>query len=149
MASTLYPTGLASAFVGWGTTGVYGWALALNSYTPSLVTDVYLSDVAGYEPSDGSYTRQSASGELVIVDVPLAAGFTGFVRFQADEPVWTAITGGESIGWILLYEFVTTDFDSPLVAAIQASWYTTGSNFSPSLGTNGAFRISTACPAVE
>lgn len=128
---------------------MYGWALALNSYTPNLVTDDYVADIVAYEPTDGSYSRQVASGEIVIVDVPLAVGFTGFVRFQSDEPVWTAITGGESIGWLILYEFVTNDADSPLVAAIQASWYTTGTNFSPSLGATGAFRISTACPAVE
>lgn len=128
---------------------MYGWALLSNAYTPDLVTETYLSDVTFYELTDGSYSRQTASGETVIVDVPLTAGFSGFVRFDADDPVWTAITGAESVGWLLLYEFVTNDGDSPLVAAIQASWYTSGTNFAPTLGTNGAFRISTACPAVE
>lgn len=149
MASTLYPTGLASAFTDWDAGGTFGWALALTSYTPDLVTDVWLADIAAYEPTDGSYSRQVLTGDVVTIEVPVVSGFTGFVVFDADDPEWTAIAGGESIGWLVLYEDVTDDSDSPLIAAIQASWYTTGTDFAPALGAGGAFRISTACPAVE
>ena len=141
---TSFPTGMDQLMLGW-TTGLFRWALATSFYVPNQNVDVYMSSVAPFELLDGSYARVTASGKTrnpVIVSTP------GYVVFDCDDPSFGIISGGELAQWLILFNQVTNDADSTIVAALPVYYLANGSDVATFIVNPvfGAVAVSTACP---
>lgn len=43
------------------------------------------------------------------------------IVYDAADPTWTAVAGGSTIGWCIVYQFVTNDADSVPIAVLDLS----------------------------
>ena len=99
----------------------FRWMLLLSTFVPDPDVQVFVADVVADEATDASYARQTLSGAAQ------AFGVVGDVDYDADDVVFGALVGGEAVAWCVLFEFVTNDADSILMAAYRIAKVTDGS----------------------
>jgi len=105
------------------TTGTFKWGLWESDWTPNESTQIHVADITGTEYAGASgYTRQTVTTPTVTVTLPATPGTVGFISYLADDPAFGVLTGTVSAAWLVLYEFVTSDADSPLIAAYQVAF---------------------------
>jgi hypothetical protein len=118
MAVLIYPQGIPS----WpGLNDVdYRWMLLVSSYVPDPSIDQFVADIAAHEATDSSYARVTLTGATQTVT-------STSVDYDADDPAFGNLVGGETLAWAVLFEQVTSDADSPLMAAYRIAKVTDGS----------------------
>lgn len=129
----LYPTGIPL----WSTLDNtnHRWMLLDPDYEPNIA-HVFVDDVSANELTDGSYGRETLTGSSEVVDL-----VEGWVTYDADDPTWTALAGGEDIGYVAMFNLVTNDADSVMMYVTRLSFTTDGSNFTPIVSSNGIARF--------
>lgn len=141
-----FPVGLDAVAEEW-TTGTFEWALADPSWAPDPSTETFMSALAAYELTDGSYSRQAVASPTRTPTAPATPTGEGVVRFDCANPSWVAIAGGESVGWAVLFQQVTNDADSPIALALPMSYVTSGLTLTLTVSAYGVWQFSTYCPA--
>lgn len=64
------------------------------------------------------------------------------IEFSSAAPSWTAVAGGSTVGWIVIFKFVTDDAGSTPIAAIDvADTATNGGDLTYTPGTGGLFYL--------
>lgn len=115
MANLIYNSAKAAignGSIDWDSGGqTYRAVLCTSSYSPNQDTHVFVSDVTN-ELSGGGYTRKDLAGRAVTVD-----NTNDRADYKADTLLWSALTGAPA--WCLIFKFVSTDADSPLVCALD------------------------------
>ena len=60
------------------------------------------------------------------------------IVYDAADPTWTAVAGGSTIGWCIVYKFVTNDADSVPIAVIDlADTATNGGDITVQFNADG------------
>ena len=60
------------------------------------------------------------------------------IVYDAADPTWTAVAGGSTIGWCIVYKFVTNDGDSVPIAVIDlADTATNGGDITVQFNADG------------
>ena len=114
--------------------GVVQWDNGGHTYRILLVSSLYtvdvdhnfVSDVVAFEIVGAGYSRQDLAGRTATEDDALDRA-----DFAADNPSWTFATPLTPSGAVI-YKFVTTDLDSPLVCFVD---------FPDQLGVQGVFTL--------
>lgn len=130
MPDVIFPTGLPR-WSGLDNTN-YRWMLLLDTYVPSCITDINPNDISADELTDGSYARVTLSGATETISTSPCQ-----VSYDATDPTFSALDGAEDVGWLVLFELVTNDADSILMAAYKLEHTTDASDFTPELSSNG------------
>jgi hypothetical protein len=64
------------------------------------------------------------------------------VKFSAAAITWSAVAGGSTVGYIVIYKFVTNDGDSIPIAVIDVTdTATNGGDLTYTPGSNGLFYL--------
>lgn len=114
------------------TTNTIKAMLLLDTYTPDTTVDEFVADIVADEATNGSYARQTLAGKSETIDVA-----NEIVWYDATDPDFGALVGGESLAWMVVYRFVTNDADSILMAAYRIAKVTDGSNVTVSIDPSG------------
>ena len=90
--------------------------LRADGVTPVFDADhVFVSDVLGHaqntEVSASGYARQDLSSVSVNVDTGTDEGY-----FQANKSTFSAVASGQTVGAAVIFEFITNDAASPVLA---------------------------------
>lgn len=85
--------------------------LASASYTPDAALHNFVDDVTN-EVSGNGYARQTLSN----VQWTTSGGANRQMKFDADNPVWTAAGGAINANWWVLFKNTGSDATSPLIA---------------------------------
>ena len=115
MVSTVYNNAknlLGEGSITWDSVGqTYQVLLVNSSYVPNIDTDIYVSSVTN-ELVGGNYVRKTLANRATVTD-------TGNDRcdYKADNVTWSAISAGTPVAAVL-FKFVSSDADSPLIAYI-------------------------------
>jgi len=116
MVSTIYNNAknlIGEGSITWDSLAQTYQILLVNaSYVPNIDTDLYVSSVTN-ELTGGNYVRKTLTGRTATTD-------TGNDRcdFKADNVTWSAISAGTAAAAVL-FKFVSSDSDSPLIAYIS------------------------------
>lgn len=100
--------------------------LVASSFTPNKDDTVMTGYTAiGTDQTLGSKTRTEDTANDRIV-------------YDAADPTWTAVAGGSTIGWCVVYKFVTNDADSiPLFVIDLTDTATNGSDITVAFSASG------------
>lgn len=83
--------------------------LVASSFTPNKDDDVMTGYTAiGTDQTLGSKTKTKDDS-------------TDRVVFDAADPTWSAVAGGSTVGWVVIYKFVTNDGDSIPLAVLDVT----------------------------
>lgn len=139
MADLLYTRGLAS----WGafTSGTVTAMLLDDTHTPNIDND-FVADVVADELTNGSYARVNLASRTQTID-----DTNNLIKWDAADVTFSTLSGAESVGYCVLYKFVTNDADSILLALFDLTDYalvTSGADEVIRFGTNGISRVSQA-----
>jgi len=84
----------------------------------------FVSDIVANEVTVGGYARQTLTGETVTED-----DTNDFAYLDANDPSFTALVAGETVGWTILYRHTGADATAPVYAAYDITdTPTNGSN---------------------
>jgi hypothetical protein len=100
--------------------------LVASSFTPDKDNTVMTGyTTIGTDQTLGSKTRtEDTTNDRIVYD--------------AADPTWTAVTIGSTVGWVVVYKFVTNDADSvPLFVLDVTDTPTNGGDISVSFSANG------------
>lgn len=143
LARYTYPTGAAALVRNWETGGTYGAMLLTVGYVPDPTAEVNVEDVTAFEFTNGSYSRATCDNPARDIDLVYQR-----IDYTCDDIDFGTISGGETAAWLVIYEDVTDDSDSPLVASFLVDY--TADGITPAVFVapgDVAFRINTSCPA--
>lgn len=141
-----YADGLLSVTADWFV-GTFKFMLVASGWTPDETIGIYVDDITGFEFSDTSYTRQTMVNPTVDVDLPADVGDPGFIRYGCDDPDFGVMSDSGVASSLVLYEEVTNDADSPIVAVYPVGYTADGGSGLFAVNPLGAVVISTACSA--
>jgi hypothetical protein len=117
-------------------------ALLMSNTTADTENDtmVYVGDFTTLDECDGAnYVRKALANEAVNKD-----DANDRAEFDADDVTWSALGVGtrQTVG-ALLYEHVTNDADSPIIAYVEFSGAVThdGSNFTIEWSAEGILQL--------
>lgn len=135
MALTVFDYGL-DEIATW-TTGTFQYLLINSaSYVPAK-SDRYVSTTSGYEMTAVSYARATAASKTRTVDTT-----NHRLRYDAADPSFGAAAAGQTAYGMVLFRFVSTDANSPMIA-----WYpfttptaTDGTTFTVTLNSSGVLQ---------
>lgn len=134
MADLIYDYGL-DEWRTW-TTGTFEWMGLQDTYTPSR-THHYVSDVNTHEIGVSGYARDTVTTPARTVNTTLHR-----ITYDCDDPNFGSPVAGETVGYVVLYQLVTNDSDSILLALYDIGDFATdGGLFSPVIGAEGAHYI--------
>lgn len=103
---------LVDGAVDWDNGGqTYRVLLTTTSYTPDQDAHIFVSSVTN-ELSGGNYVRKDLVNRSTVKD-----NANNRTNLLADCPVWANFTG--TFRWAVVYKFVTSDADSPVLRAID------------------------------
>lgn len=143
----LYPTGVNKAFLDWeGDT--FEWALWTAAAVARPDIHVYLDELGPGELATASYSRVPMTTPTRPITIPTAPdGTGGSIAFFCDGPDFGVLSDGEVATWLVLYNLVTTDADSPLVAMMPCGYVANGVDQALFvLPGSGAIAMGFACP---
>lgn len=120
--SGLYLPGL-QYWGGWNDTD-FLWLLVDSSYTPDYSSDYYIDDLVG-ELTDASYSRVTVTGTAISIGT---GEFGQGLWYTATDPTFPTLGGAQVATRLILAKFVTSDLDSPLLAAYEINVVPDGSN---------------------
>lgn len=64
------------------------------------------------------------------------------IVYDAADPTWTAVAGGSTVGWVVIFKFVTNDAGSTPIAVIDVTdTATNGGDITVVFSTNGIFYL--------
>ncbi len=64
------------------------------------------------------------------------------IVFDAADPTWTAVAGGSTVGWVVVFKFVTNDGGSTPIAIIDvADTATNGGDITVTFASTGIFYL--------
>ena len=64
------------------------------------------------------------------------------IVFDAADPVWTAVAGGSTVGWVVIFKFVTNDAGSTPIACLDITdTATNGGDITITFSANGIFYL--------
>jgi hypothetical protein len=64
------------------------------------------------------------------------------IVYDAADPSWTAVVGGSTVGYVVVFKFVTNDAGSTPIACIDVTdTPTNGGNINLTFDTTGAFYL--------
>lgn len=64
------------------------------------------------------------------------------IVFDAADPVWTAVAGGSTVGWVVIFKFVTNDAGSTPIAVLDITdTATNGGDITITFSANGIFYL--------
>lgn len=108
MANSLYDSGRQKFLEGSiaSLTDVIKVALVKNTYTPNLATHVFLSDIGA---------------NTIGTDQTLAGITTTAGVFNANNVTFSSVAGGSTVSYILIYKFVSSAANSPLIGLIDTA----------------------------
>jgi len=143
--SIQFPTGFYQAIIGW-TTLNFEWALMDSSWPQDESVEVYMADISAYECAAVGYSRQSVTSPSVSIGLAPAAEGLGYIGLLCDPPQFGVLSDFNFYTSVVLFNQVTNDADSPIVAAIPCSYLADGSaaDFLVS-ATLGPAYVSTSC----
>lgn len=142
LARYSFPTGVAALACDWETEPFKAMLLT-SSWAPDPTFEVWVDDIVAYEFTDGSYSRATCANTARTIDV---AGQR--IDYTCDDVAFGVISGGEIAAWMVIYEEVTNDADSPIVAAFVVDYEADGITAATFVAPGDvAFRINTSCPA--
>jgi hypothetical protein len=145
MARVTFPTGELAVFNGW-TTDSFQWALWQGDWLPDPSTEVFVADLGGTEIAGAGYARLNMSLPTVAVVLPATSDDAGFVNYEADDPSFGVVGGGQVAAWLVLYRKITNDADSPVVSAVDIGHTCDGiSTAAFTLPDGVAHGVATAC----
>ena len=110
----------------------FRWMLLDDNAAPDCTTDEFVADVSADELTDPSYGRVTLTGSAITYDVAECSVF-----FDASNPTFAALAGGENVKWLVLFRQVTNDADSRLMMAYEMAYTTDGSDFTPKINSRG------------
>jgi len=142
MASSWYDEGIQQMTSGGGTT----WAsddvrvlLVKSTYTFDA-THQYVTDItpATYECDVTSYARKQLASKTKTYDAANTR-----VKFDAADPVWSALESGNTLGGAIVFKQVTNDTDSPCIAFLDdaSDLVTNGGQVTLQFAANGCATI--------
>lgn len=142
----VFPTGYDNVLFRW-VTGDFRFALMKDTWTQDESSQVFMADIVANEMTGGGYGRVVATTKSKAITLPATAGAVGTIGYLCDPPDFGAISGGEIATSLVLFEHITSDADSPLVAAYPCSYVANGSTDALfGLSAVGAVVASTVCP---
>lgn len=145
MGVVSFPTGVDGLLDAW-TSGTFRFMLLTSTWTPDPTVEVYVADVVADEYAATGYSRVTAGTKTRSVTLPVLITGPGYVAFGCANPDFGVLSGGTVAAWVALYQFVSADADSPLVAAWPISYTADGITAATiGLSTNGVYRVSTVC----
>lgn len=64
------------------------------------------------------------------------------IVYDAADPTWTAVAGGSTVGWVVIFKFVTNDASSTPIAALDiADTATNGGDITIQFAATGCFYL--------
>lgn len=144
-----FPTGIREVGLNWETE-TFRFMLMADTFIPDPSTMVFVDDAdpGTNEIVATGYARQDATGQSIQVTLPASPTSKGLVGYLADNPEFGILDGGAVAVYLVLYEFVTDDTDSILVAAYPGRYEANGADAATYvLSVEGAVVISTLCPS--
>lgn len=147
--SITFTHGYYAALRGWeGAVLDFEWAILDDTWVPDETTQVFMSSVVSAEFTHASYSRVVMTTPTVGFTLPAFPGWQGFVHLMCADPSFGVISGGEIGTTVVLFNQVTNDGDSPIVAtyALATPYVANGvdpTNFE--LSVDGAVLSTTAC----
>lgn len=143
MSATLFPYGVEKVYSGW-TTLNFGWALLGPTWIPSPYIEAMMSDIAGYELTDASYSRQAMTLPTVSPVVYPDLG----IMYDCADPAFGVIVGGEVAASLVLYRDSGADASSEIVAALPCAYVADGTIPATFvLSATGAVSAAMNCPS--
>jgi hypothetical protein len=145
MRRIVFPTGYYEALYGWLTLD-FEWALLQDTWVQDETTQIFMADIAADEVTAPEYGRIPVSTPTVNIVLPIAVEAPGMVVYDCDDPAFGTLSGGETAGALVLYNLVTNDSDSPIVACYPIYYPCAGlldADFA--LSANGAISSQTLC----
>lgn len=140
-----FPTGWNRMMDTW-TTGTYEGLLLDSGWTPDPSSDVFVADVTAFEVAGAGYGRATITTPTRAPILPPTVTGIGYVTFDCDDVDFGTPAGGANPIWFAFYALVTTDADSPLVAAFAIDVTFTGSAVVIGVSPNGIMRDASVCP---
>lgn len=107
----------------------FRWMLLTPSYVPDRGHSS-VDDLSASELTDGSYGRETLTGSLETID-------SSGTSYDADNPTWTALAGGEDVGYVAMFHFITNDTLSVPMYLAKVKHETDGSNYTPLVSSLG------------
>jgi hypothetical protein len=105
--------------------------LVASSVTPNKDDDV----MTGYTAIGTDQTLGTKAG-------PTIDDANDRNKYTAANPTWTAVAGGSTVGWVVLYKFVTNDADSiPITNLDVPDTPTNGGDIAITFDTTGCFYL--------
>lgn len=141
-----YPTGLNGAAEDWANGGTFRAMLLVSPFVPDPSTQIMVDDVSADEFVDASYARVALATLTRTVVMPASAEVAGFVQLDCDPFSFGALGGADIATWLMIYQFVTNDADSPLLCAFATYFQSNGAAlcaYTPP--SSGMVRIATLC----
>lgn len=117
--------------------------LTTNVYVPDKANHSVLADITG-EVSGSGYARQTLTG----VQWVISGGANGEMKFDADNPQWSAVGGSITARYWVLYDDTPTTPLKPLIAygllddTNQDVITTDGNTLTLNINANGFFTVS-------
>lgn len=90
-------------------------ALCTPVFVPDQDADIFVADISN-ELAGGGYARQNVINRTSAVDNALNRA-----DYLADNVSFLALTSVQTVGWAVLYRFLTNDADSVLIAALEVT----------------------------
>lgn len=140
-----FPTGVDQLCESW-TVDTFRFMMLTSSWAPDPTIETYVSDIVANEYAATGYSRVTAGTKTRSVTLPTSINGPGYVTFDCADPAFGVLSGGTVAAWLVLYQFVTGDADSPLVAGWPID-YTADAVTAATipLSGNGAYRLATVC----
>ena len=118
MASFLFDRGARDLTIGTGGTGTIDWntdtikaRLVASSVTPAR-TDTSMTP----------FTSGAIGTDQTLGSCTFAEDTTNHrIQYDAADPTWTAVAAGSTVGWVIIYKFVTNDAGSTPIACIDVT----------------------------
>jgi hypothetical protein len=134
---------MASFVYNQGALNIAGEATAIDWEADTIKARLVASTVTPNK-DDTSMTGYTAIGTDQTLGTKTRAADTtnDRVTFDAADPTWTAVAGGSTVGWVVLYKFVVNDAGSTPIACIDvADTATNGGDITVTFDATGCFYL--------
>lgn len=115
--------------------------LMKSSFTPDLDVNIFVADISADELSVSGYARQTLANKFSTKD-----NANNRTDYGADNPVFTSLAAGQTVGWAVIFKLVTNDADSPVICVLDGTDVATNGGtitlrFNGTAGSGITFRL--------
>lgn len=142
----VFPTGYEAVLDNW-TGNTFKWALIEPSWIPDETTQVFMASITAHEFTEVGYARVTLTGAAKSIALPSIIGGPGLIKYTSDDPDFGVLSGSQTATSLVLFQFVTNDADSPMVASYPCYYLSDGATDALfSMSSGGTVLASTVCP---